>query len=114
MRKLNKDVQEKAEALNQWILKQELILEYQKYERCIQKDEKLKLLEDEIKQLQQDIVKAKHSGKDSQELIQTYQEKKKMFDENPIVYNYLVLKDEVNQFLNQIQNDINLELKKKS
>lgn len=114
MKKLNKDVQQKAEALNQWILKQELILEYQKYEKLIQNDEKLKALENELKQLQQDIVKAKHSGNDSQELIQKYQEKKKMFDENPIVYNYLVLKNEVNHFLSQIQNDINLELMKKS
>ena len=114
MKKLNKDVQQKAEAFNQWILKQELIQEYQKYERLIQQNEKLKMLENELKQRQQDIVKAKHAGKDCQELIQTYQKKKKMFDENPIVYNYLVLKDEVNQFLLQIQNDINLELKKKS
>ena len=44
----------------------------------------------------------------------TYQKKKKSFDENPLVYNYLVLKEEVNALLNQIQHDINLELKKKS
>ena len=29
-------------------------------------------------------------------------------------YNYLILKEEVNTLLHQIQDDINLELKKKS
>ena len=114
MKKLNKQVQEKAEALNQWILNQDIVKEYQRYEKKIQNDEVLKALEKELKQMQQAIVKAKHLNNDCESLIQAYKKKKKSFDENPLVYNYLVLKEEVNALLNQIQNDINLELKKKS
>lgn len=114
MKKLNKQVQEKAEALNQWILNQDIVKEYQRYEKKIQNDEVLKALEKELKQMQQAIVKAKHLNNDCESLIQAYQKKKKSFDENPLVYNYLVLKEEVNALLNQIQNDINLELKKKN
>ena len=45
MKKLNKQVQEKAEALNQWILNQDIVKEYQRYEKKIQNDEGLKALE---------------------------------------------------------------------
>ena len=36
-----------------------------------------------------------------------------MFNENPIVANYLALKQEVNELLSYIQDDINEQLKKK-
>ena len=39
--------------------------------------------------------------------------KKKSFDENPILYNYFILKQEVNDLLCRIQDDINEQLKKK-
>ncbi len=114
MKKLNKNIQDKSKALNQWILDQEIVKEYQRYETLVQNNQELKALEEELKHLQRQIVQAKHRQEDCQEIIQEYQMKKKDFDENPLIYNYLALKIEVNTLLNQIQDDINLELKKKS
>lgn len=114
MKKLNKDVQDKALALNRWILSQEVVQEYQRYEHLIQSQTDLCDWEAYLKQLQQAIVQKKHRGEDCQELVENYQYQKQHFDENPIVYNYLFFKNEVNELINQIQNEINLELQKKS
>jgi len=113
VKQLNKDIYEKAEALNQWILDQEIVKEFQKYEKMIQEHAELHELEEELKQDQQDIVNLKHQGKECQTLIESYQRKKKQFDEHPIVYNYLMYKAEVNELIHQIQEDINEQLKKK-
>jgi len=110
---LNKEIEEKARALNQWILNQEVVKEFQKYEKIIQENQELKDLEDELKTLQQEIVNKKHQNIDCTLLIQDYEKKKKSFDENPILFNYLSLKQEVNDLLCQIQDDINQQLKKK-
>lgn len=114
MKKLNRNVQQKAKALNQWILNQKIVIEYQKYENLIQNHPKLKKLENELKSLQQQIVQAKHFEENCDEIVEEYQRKKNFFDSHPLVNNYLVLKEEVNTLLNQIQDDINVELKKKS
>lgn len=111
---MNKNVQQKAKALNQWILNQEIVIEYQKYENLIQNHPTLKELENELKCLQQQIVQAKHFQENCDELIEEYQRKKDIFDSHPLVNNYLILKEEVNTLLTQIQDEINVELKKKS
>lgn len=111
---MNKDVRQKAKILNQWILNQKIVIEYQKYEHLIQKHTKLKELENELKCLQQQIVQAKHFKESCNELIEEYQRKKEIFDSHPLVNNYLILKEEVNTLLTQIQDEINVELKKKS
>lgn len=113
MRKLNKNIEDKAKKLNQWILDQDVIQEFQKYEKMIANHPYLKQLEEELKALQKQIVHYKHNGIPSKQLIQTYQEKKKAFDENPLVHNYLTLKQEVNDLLVQIQDNINQQLNKK-
>lgn len=109
---MNKEIKEKAEALNQWILNQDLIIEYKRYEKLIHHNKDLSVLEKELKDLQKEIVNQKHLGINCDLLIETYEKKKKSFDENPIVYNYLILKQEVNDFLSLIEKDINEELKK--
>ncbi len=113
MKKLNKQIEEKARALNQWILKQPLVLEYQKYEALVHQNPEISQLEAELKKMQKQIVKTKHQGLDCEKLIEEYQDKKKRFDEHPIVYNYLAYKKELNDLFYQIQNDINRQLKKK-
>ncbi|MEG0367625.1 MAG: YlbF family regulator [Coprobacillus sp.] len=113
MKKLNKDIAKKADNLNQWILEQEVVQEFQRYETLIRNNQELMELEDELKLMQKEIVNQKHQGLDCSLLIQTYEDKKKNFDENPIVYNYLVLKEEVNALIYQIQNDLNKQLNKK-
>lgn len=110
---MNKEIEKKAKALNQWILQQDEVIEYKKYEKLIKNNQFLKELEICLKDMQKEIVNKKHQGIDCQDLIDQYQEKKKLFDENPLVYNYLMYKHEVNALLNQIQDDINTQLKKR-
>lgn len=110
---MNKEIETKAKVLNQWILQQDVVKEYQKYEALIQSHCELKLLETELKDLQKKIVNLKHQQEDCGDLIRVYQEKKKSFDENPLVYNYLILKQEVNDLLYQIQTNIQQQLEKK-
>ncbi len=73
----------------------------------------IKQLEEELKQLQQEIVNQKHHQSHCDNLLHEYELKKKSFDENPILYNYFILKQEVNDLLCRIQDDINEQLKKK-
>ena len=113
MKKLNKEIEEKAKALNQWILDQEVVKEFQKYETLNHNNPDLLNTEEELKDIQKQIVNAKHQGIDCQKLIESYENKRKLFDENPIVYNYLLLKQEVNDLVTQIQDDINEQLQKK-
>ena len=110
---MNKEIEEKAKALNQWILDQEVVKEFQKYETLIHNNPDLLNTEEELKDIQKQIVNAKHQGIDCQKLIVSYENKRKLFDENPIVYNYLLLKQEVNDLVTQIQDDINEQLQKK-
>ena len=39
---------------------------------------------------------SKHQNIDCEIIMKEYQQKRKSFDENPLVHNYLVLKQEVN------------------
>ena len=92
MKKLNKEIEDKAKRLNQWILNQEVVKEYQKYEQLIKNNSSLHQLEEELKDLQQKIVMSKHQNIDCEIIMKEYQQKRKSFDENPLVHNYLVLK----------------------
>lgn len=75
---MNKDIQEKAQALNQWILNQEVVIEFKKYEKIIHNNPELKKQEEVLKQLQQTIVQQKHQGNDCEELIKDYKEKERV------------------------------------
>lgn len=69
-------IEELAEKLNQEILDLEVVQEYQKYEKLVLNDEKLKQLEKELKVLQKKIVNQKAKQDDSvTKTIQEYQEK---------------------------------------
>lgn len=109
---MNKDIEEKAKSLNKWILDQDIVKEYKHYEKLIKSNTFLTELETELKEMQKKIVVSKHHGRDCQQLIEKYHKKKKIFDENPLVCNYLVYKQEVNALLLKIQDDINQQLKK--
>ncbi|MCD7809446.1 MAG: YlbF family regulator [Erysipelotrichaceae bacterium] len=112
MKKLNKDIENKAKKLNQWLLDNELVKEYQHYETLIQQHPELQKQEEELKQLQQQIVQMKHSDEDASQIIETYEIKKQQFDENPIIHNYLSLKEELNDLMIQIETIINEQLQK--
>ena len=111
MNKLTR-IEELARKLNQEILDLEFVQEYQKYEKLVLNDEKLKQLEKELKVLQKKIVKQKAKQDDRvTKTIQEYQEKKAYYENHPLVVNYLYLQNEVNEILQTINQQMNNALK---
>lgn len=105
-------IEELAQKLNQEILDLEVVQEYQKYEKRVLNDEKLKQLEKELKALQKKIVNQKAKQDDGvTKTIQEYQEKKAYYENHPLVVNYLYLQNEVNEILQTINQQINNALK---
>lgn len=109
---MNNHIEKKAQNLHAWLLSEQVVQEYQKYEQELALHSELKNIEETLKELQQEIVKNKHKQIDSQNLIDDYQKLKASFDENPIVVNYLFYKEEVNKLLIEIQDDICQQLQK--
>ena len=111
MNKLTR-IEELARKLNQEILALEFVQEYQKYEKLVLNDEKLKQLEKELKVLQKKIVNQKAKQDDRvTKTIQEYQEKKAYYENHPLVVNYLYLQNEVNEILQTINQQMNNALK---
>ena len=105
-------IEELARKLNQEILALEVVQEYQKYEKLVLNDEKLKQLEKELKVLQKKFVKQKAKQDDRvTKTIQEYQEKKAYYENHPVVVNYLYLQNEVNEILQTINQQMNNALK---
>ena len=111
MNKLTR-IEELARKLNQEILALEVVQEYQKYEKLVLNDEKLKQLEKELKVLQKKIVNQKAKQDDRvTKTIQEYQEKKAYYENHPLVVSYLYLQNEVNEILQTINQQMNNALK---
>ena len=105
-------IEELARKLIQEILALEVVQEYQKYEKLVLNDEKLKQLEKELKVLQKKIVNQKAKQDDRvTKTIQEYQEKKAYYENHPLVVNYLYLQNEVNEILQTINQQMNNALK---
>ena len=105
-------IEELARKLKQEILALEVVQEYQKYEKLVLNDEKLKQLEKELKVLQKKIVNQKAKQDDRvTKTIQEYQEKKAYYENHPLVVNYLYLQNEVNEILQTINQQMNNALK---
>jgi Predicted membrane protein len=107
---LNKGLENKAKELNCWLLEQDVVKEYLKYEKLIHQHVELSREEEELKAMQKKIVNDKHLDKDCDELIKEYEERKEKFYGHPIVHNYILLKEEVNQLTWQINTLINEEV----
>lgn len=102
-----------AKELNDYLLNLEVIKEYQKYERLIDQDNEIKELELKIKAYQKKIVNQKANQDETVvKTIDEYQKLKAEFENNPIVVNYLYLKEEVNEILQFINSYINGQLLK--
>ena len=105
-------IEELARKLNQEILALEVVQEYQKYEKLVLNDEKLKQLEKELKVLQKKIVNQKAKQDDRvTKTIQECQEKTEYYENHPLVVNYLYLQNEVNEILQTINQQMNNALK---
>ena len=105
-------IEELARKLNQEILALEVVQEYQKYEKLVLNDEKIKQLEKELKVLQKKIVNqiAKQDDRVTK-TIREYQEKKAYYENHPLVVNYIYLQNEVNEILQTINQQMNNALK---
>lgn len=104
---MNKELYDKALEVHQWLMEQDVVKEYKKYEIMIKDHEKLKLQEEKLKQLQKEIVNKKHKDEDCDDLIKEYEVLKDEFFNHPIVHNYLLLKEEVNLLIQQMTSIIN-------
>ena len=100
-------IEELARKLNQEILALEVVQEYQKYEKLVLNDEKLKQLEKELKVHLKIYINHSITTK----TIQEYQEKKAYYENHPLVVNYLYLQNEVNEILQTINQQMNNALK---
>lgn len=103
------NLQELAAKLNKEILNHPLIKEYQKLENIVLNDDKLKNIDFEMRQAQKEMVE--HSTKDDYQIYQDKYVKLKDFaSENPLFQNYIQLKEEVQNLLNQISYFIKKDL----
>lgn len=109
---MNKDIEVKALEIHQWLLKQDVVQEYLKYEKSIKENKELSFQESRLKQLQKEIVNKKYHDDDCSQIIDEYENLKKEFYEHPLVHNYLLLKEEVNQLFQEITHIINQNINK--
>lgn len=87
--------------LNQEILNHPLVKEYQSLENKVLNDDKLKNIDYELRKAQKEMVE--HSTKEDYQYYQDkYVELKDYANENPLFQNYIILKEEVQNLLNQI------------
>lgn len=91
-----------AKELHSILMNHPLIIEYKKYQNIINSNPKYKEVDLELRNMQKEII-----NNYSLELVEQYKNKKDEYLKDPIVSNYLNLKDELNQLLNTLQDIIN-------
>ncbi len=95
----------------------ESIKQYKRLEKIINSDELLLKELKELKDIQKELVNLQYLGKREMALIveKQYDDKLKKINENPLLYNYLQLQDELNYLLQEIKMIIEkgLEITKK-
>ena len=101
MKRLSKTF-ETAKELHQILMNHSLVVEYKKYQNIINSNPKYKELDLELRNMQKEII-----NNYSKESIELYKKKKEQFLNDPILNNYLSLKEELNILLNTLQDIIN-------
>ena len=98
-----------AQKINNELLDLPLIKEYQKLEKIISNDKILSNIDYEIRKAQKEMVE--HSTKEDYLLYQDkYVALKETTKENPIFQNYISIKEEVQDLLNQVSSIIKKDL----
>lgn len=98
---MNKTI-ETAKELHNSLMNHPLVIEYKKYQAIINSNPKYKEIDIELRKMQKEII-----NNYSIELVNEYKKKKDEYLNDPIVSNYLSLKEELNSLLNTIQDIIN-------
>ncbi len=96
------------EELFKLIKEDPLIVEYQKLENIVNSDNNLKKAVGELFDMQQQIVQLKYIDKlqMAEKLENDYRVKRALIETNPVIHNYLILQDEVNELLKSIKEII--------
>lgn len=93
---------EVAKEFNKELLNHPLVIEYKKYSNIVNSNSKYKEVDLKLRTMQKDIV-----NNYSLELVNEYKKLKEEFTNDPIISNYLTLKEELNTLLNTLQDIIN-------
>lgn len=96
------------EELFKLIKEDPLVVEYQKLENIVNSDQNLKKAVGELFDMQQQIVQLKYIDKlqMAEKLENDYRVKRALIETNPVIHNYLILQDEVNELLKSIKEII--------
>ena len=93
---------ETAKELHESLMNHPLVIEYKKYQKIINSNLKYKEIDIELRNMQKEII-----SNYSQEIVDKYKKMKDDYLNDPIVSNYLLLKEELNSLLNTLQDIIN-------
>ena len=93
---------ETAKEFNKELLNHPLVIEYKKYAFIINSNSKYKELDLKLRSMQKEII-----NNYSLDLVNEYKKLKEEFINDPIISNYLTLKEELNTLLNTLQDIIN-------
>lgn len=105
---MNSHVRELALKLNQEIKESEAYKDYLFYEQLIKNNEALKKEETALKQLQQKLVNATYHQSDDEDLIrQEYEKRMKAYLQHPLVNNYKMAVEALNELLQYVKDYIN-------
>ncbi|MCK9493315.1 MAG: YlbF family regulator [Acholeplasmataceae bacterium] len=96
------------EELFKLIKEDPIVVEYQKLENIVNSDHNLKKAVGELFDMQQQIVQLKYIDKlqMAEKLENEYRVKRALIETNPVIHNYLILQDEVNELLKSIKEII--------
>jgi len=96
------------EELFKLIKEDPIVVEYQKLENIVNSDNNLKKAVGELFDMQQQIVQLKYIDKlqMAEKLENDYRVKRALIETNPVIHNYMILQDEVNELLKSIKEII--------
>lgn len=92
------------ESLQKELFKEQCVKEYFYYKNIIEDDNKLKKLDEELRFHQKEMCKNKNNDEIYKKEKEAYEKAKKLFDENPILINYQIAKEEVFSLLVDIKS----------
>lgn len=97
-----------AKLINEKLLDNNLVKEYQLYEKLISSNPDFKKMEDRLKDYQKKMVSLKYQNDESyNQIFQEYSKLRNEFENNPLINNYLILKEDLNDYLQEINDLIN-------
>ena len=106
---MNETVKQAARLLHQALQDDPLIQEYNRLAALIQTHPHIQQQETQLKEMQQAMVHLldEHQEEAYQKKVVEYQRARAAFDEDPLLHNYLELKEEVNDLMQELATLLN-------